>query len=192
MILMKFEKLTDEKIRVIFTAKDMDVNNITPQSFFLNSSISQDLIQSIITKAEKEINFCPEDCKLLVESLLSPDGGFIFTITKLLDCNNSKSNYNFIFRFKNFENFLDLCTYIKNMNKIDLKIFCKKISLVLYNSYYYIYFSSNVVPEDLLNILVEFSESIPFSSTFIGKLNEYGKTILDKNSILKYIKNEVF
>ena len=78
------------------------------------------------------------------------------------------------------------------MNKIDLKIFCKKISLVLYNSYYYIYFSSNVVPEDLLNILVEFSESIPFSSTFIGKLNEYGKTILDKNSILKYIKNEVF
>ena len=80
---MKFEKITDSKIKIIFSLEDMNSNNISAKSFLSNSSVSQKILQNILKEAEKQVGFQTDDSKLLVEAIMSTGGGLIFTITKL-------------------------------------------------------------------------------------------------------------
>lgn len=54
---MKFEKLTENKIRVILNNDDLNQNNVDLHSFMANSIESQDLFYMVLEKAEKEIRF---------------------------------------------------------------------------------------------------------------------------------------
>ena len=58
---MKFEKITDSKIKAILTEKDMELNNISSETLFSNSSFSQQLLQSMLYEAEKQIGFIVDD-----------------------------------------------------------------------------------------------------------------------------------
>lgn len=179
---MKFEKLTNTKIRIVFTSEDMIINNLSSNNFFDDVNISQTLLQSLLFKAEKEIGFKTDDSKLLVEAL-SSDGGFVFIITKLSSCDDlcleNKSIQ--IFKFQSFDSFLDLCTYIKNMNFEYLN----NSSLILYNNSFYLYVL-NCNPL-FSNILLEFADFVPYSLKIDGHFNEYGKIIFNKNAINKGI-----
>ena len=80
---MKFEKLTDTKIRISISSKDMEKNNLSAENIFSNSADSQKLLDTMIARAEKEIGFKPEDSKLLVEAIILANDECVFTITKL-------------------------------------------------------------------------------------------------------------
>ena len=54
---MKFEKLTDTKIRISISSKDMEINNLSAENIFSNSADSQKLLDTMISRAEKEIGF---------------------------------------------------------------------------------------------------------------------------------------
>lgn len=183
---MRFEKLTNSKIRIIFSSEDMISNNVSVQNFLTDKSISQRILQSILLEAEKEIGFKTDNSKLLVEAL-SSDGGFIFTITKLSSYDDLSlvNNSIKIFKFENFDNFLDLCTYLQNMNIT----YSKDFSLILYNNSFYLYiFNSDLsISSSFFNILIEFSDSIKYSAKLDGCLYEYGKIIFNKNAICKGI-----
>ena len=96
---------------------------------------SQNLFLDILVKAEKEVGFYTDGCKLLIECF-SSDELFIFTITKyfeekLTKYDNSqfkkklsvtKKSYalntkNAIYSFDSFETFCDFCS---NINSISL------------------------------------------------------------------------
>ena len=183
---MRFEKLTNSKIRIIFSSEDMISNNVSVQNFLTDKSISQRILQSILLEAEKEIGFKTDNSKLLVEAL-SSDGGFIFTITKLSSYDDLSlvNNSIKIFKFENFDNFLDLCTYLQNMNIT----YSKDFSLILYNNSFYLYiFNSDLsISSSFFNILIEFSDSIKYLAKLDGCLYEYGKIIFNKNAICKGI-----
>ncbi len=186
---MKFEKLTNNKIRITLTLKDMLINKVSTQSFLGNQTIPQKFLNSLLVEAEKRLGFKTEDSKLLVEAITSNDGGFIFTITKLSFYDNSTSNNSYkLYKFKSFDDFLSFCTYIKNLK---LKVLPKDFSLILYNKIYYLKFSNDVTNsfEYILNILAEFSEPVVFSPTTEGLFAEYGKVIFNRNAINKCIKS---
>ena len=82
---MKFEKITDSKIKIIVSMQDMELNNISTENIFSNSTSSQKLLQSILNRAKKEIGFETGDSRLLVEAIMSSGVEYIFTITKLDD-----------------------------------------------------------------------------------------------------------
>ena len=82
---MKFEKLTDTKIRIILSIKDIESNNLSIDDVLSNSKDSQNLLDTLITKAEQELDFKTEDSQLLVEAISSYRDEYIFTITKLLE-----------------------------------------------------------------------------------------------------------
>ena len=63
---MKFEKITDTKIKIILSLKDMELNNVSIDNILSNSDSSQKLLQNIISMAEEKIGFKPEDSKLLI------------------------------------------------------------------------------------------------------------------------------
>lgn len=192
---MKFEKITDTKIRIILSLKDMELNNISVENVLSNSADSQKLLESMITKAEKEIGFKPENSELLVEAMALSDEECIFTITKLLTnkicC--PKSNNSFIFKFEKFDDFLNLCSYLKNFSYLCLKDISKNFSLIYYNCTYYLKFikdaNSSIVIDYIKTLFTEFGKDVSHSAGIDGILNEYGKVILKKDALVKCIKS---
>lgn len=79
---MKIEKLTEDKIRIILNTEDLEKNNVDFKSFISNSSQSQNLLLTILNKAEQEVGFYTKDSKILIEAFASSDGQIVFTITK--------------------------------------------------------------------------------------------------------------
>mgnify|MGYP004563456717 CR=1 FL=1 len=190
---MKFEKITDSKIKAILTEKDMELNNISSETLFSNSSFSQQLLQSMLYEAEKQIGFIVDDSKLLIEAIMVSNEEFVFTITKLqheqseLE-NNSNS---FIFKFENFDNYISLCSFLNNLSDLNLSEFSKYFSLCFYNNEYYLYNFNTKIYSALFdymnNIFAEFGSKIHNTPSLEGCLNEYGKIIFEDNSIVNTI-----
>lgn len=156
---MKFEKLTDDKLRIIFTVKDMSANNVSTETFLSNNTVSQKLLHALLLRAEEKVGFKTDDCNLLVEAISFSDGGFIFTITKLSSSATNEDS-KLLFKFENFDNFLEFCTYMKNTSFSDYDRF----SLFLYkNTYYLSVFGKDDWPINLKSILCEFGKPISYS-----------------------------
>ena len=191
---MKFEKLTDTKIRIILSSRDMELHNISVENVLSNSADSQKLLETIITRAEKELGFRTGDSKLLVEAVAPTNEQCIFTITKLLgekiciNCTNS-----FIFKFDNFDDFINLCTFLNNFSYIHLKDFSKNFSLIFYNGTYYLQALNienfSIVLDYMRTIFAEFGKDVSYSTGIEGILNEYGKVIFAKNALHKCIRS---
>lgn len=190
---MKFEKLTDTKIRIILSIKDIESNNLSIDDVLSNSKDSQNLLDTLITKAEQELDFKTEDSQLLVEAISSYRDEYIFTITKLLEdkiyC--CKNNTYFIFKFDCFDDFVNLCTFLKNFSYLCLKEISKNFSLIFYNNNYYLKFveteCSSIVINYIRCLFDEFAINISHTTGIDGILNEYGKVIFSKNAIMKCI-----
>lgn len=186
---MKFEKITDSKIKIIVSMQDMGLNNISTENIFSNSTSSQKLLQSILNRAKKEIGFETGDSRLLVEAIMSSGVEYIFTITKLDDNQLylEKNNNLFIFKFIYFEDFLALCTFLKNFSFLCLKDISKNFSLIYYNNTYYLKFLKtkeySIAIDYIKNFFDEFGEDVSNSTNIDGFLNEYGKVIFPKDAI---------
>lgn len=186
---MKFEKITDSKIKIIVSMQDMGLNNISTENIFSNSTSSQKLLQSILNRAKKEIGFETGDSRLLVEAIMSSGVEYIFTITKLDDNQLylEKNNNLFIFKFIDFDDFLALCTFLKNFSFLCLKDISKNFSLIYYNNTYYLKFLKtkeySIVIDYIKNFFDEFGEDVSNSTNIDGFLNEYGKVIFPKDAI---------
>ena len=87
---MKIEKLTEDKIRVIMDFKDIKLDK---NDFFENMVDSQGIFIDILEKAEKEVDFHTEGCKLLIEAFSTLEDIIVFTITKF-SASETKSNIN--------------------------------------------------------------------------------------------------
>lgn len=197
---MKFEKLTDRKIKIIVSIKDMELNNVSAKSIFSNTDASQKLLQTILNMAEKEIGFKTGNSKLLVEAIMCSEEECTFTITKLSEKKVKLKNISnsFIFNFNCFDDFLDLCAFINNMSNLNLKEFSKNFSLILYNNTYYLSTleveNFSVLLDYMKTIFSEFGKDVSNSVGLDGILNEYGKVIFDKNAFIRcnrYFKRQL-
>lgn len=205
---MRIEQLNENKIRIFLNLEDLKGKNIDLHTFMSNSVESQDLFFDMLNKAENELGFKTDNYKLLIETLASLEGGFIFTITRIspeLNSNtfNLKNNVRnikpnkklSIFKFNNFDDFCEFCNCVNNLfyNYIDK---FSETSLVLYkNNYYLIFNNLDLSSPDLKSfssILLEFAFKMKNEDLLELKLKEYGKIIIPNNSILtclKYFKN---
>lgn len=208
---MKIEKLTENKIRAIVDFTDLDVeNNI---DLLINNPFdNQNLFLHILNRAEKELNFYTDNCKLLIEAFLSIEDKIVFTITKFseLDSQHEKNKKRIILKkpiarkkhavlnssvgiysFDSFESFCEYCSYINNFKLIDISTLAKNIRLYFYHNAYYLVLKdiSKQIDVKIFNLNIsEFAEIIPFSNNFLAKLSEYGKIIIRHNAILTSTK----
>lgn len=207
---MQFEKINEDKIRIIFNLDDLKDKNVDYHDFMANSIATQKVFLDMLNQAEKEIGFITTNYQLIIEALASSDGSFILTVTrskeskeknikklkvkpKLMSLN--KPLPTLIYKFNNFDNFYDLCNFIQedNLSKIQ-KTFTKAI---LYNYNNDIYLLLKTSPKAnirevkcIISLVNEFNANIvQTSELFQYKLYEFGKVILKNNCFLK-IKNK--
>lgn len=209
---MKIEKITENKIRIILNIDELTEENIDFLSLTKNTNQTQKLFKKILKKAEKEVNFYVQDCRLLIEAFISSEGFFIVTFTKITAENDvpvgvpakikvkkkttTSTMSNAIYEFNNFSDFSEFCTYLDNYNIGNLNNLAKKTALYEYErKYFLIFFNLN---SDFKNaalffaLISEFARLSSDSLVFISKLSEYGKSIFKNDAInygIKYFKN---
>lgn len=213
---MKIEKLTDNKIRIIMNIEDIEKNTNDIHTFFDNIMNSQNLFLDILQKAEKEVDFHTEGCKLLIEAFSTLEDVIVFTITKYSSSENNSINKdtilnndskrklivkrkantpslkNAVYEFDNFDYFCDFCNSISKIENLNIDKLAKKIVLYNYQNKFFLIFKDinfkDKYIHKVFNILSEFSKFQNFSANFEYKLTEHGKTYIRNNAILKGIK----
>ena len=206
---MKIEKLTENKIRVIVNSEDLKNNNLDYQTIMEKPIESQKLFLEMLLKAEKEVGFYTEGYKLLVEAFSSPDGLFVFTITKYIEKPYTPSNKpkvtpkkkiknvnpkgnTSIYKFSSFEEFCEFCTAMHNIPNFQSKQLAKTIALYLFNDTYYLILSNINTESAYIHVfystISEFASLASHSETFKMKLLEHGKAIMKRNAIETGIK----
>lgn len=213
---MKIEKLTDNKIRIIMNIQDIEKNTNDIHTFFDNIMNSQNLFLDILQKAEKEVDFHTEGCKLLIEAFSTLEDVIVFTITKYSSTENSSINTgdilnntskrkliikrktntpslrNAVYKFDNFDYFCDFCSSISKIENLNIDKLAKKIVLYNYQNKFFLIFKdinfNDTYVHKVFNILLEFSTFQNFSANFEYKLTEHAKVYIKNNAILKGIK----
>lgn len=79
---MKFEKLNENKIRIILSNQDLADKNIDFNSFMSNSAETQTLFLDMLEEAEEKVGFITRDHKIKIEALAMADGDFVVTVTR--------------------------------------------------------------------------------------------------------------
>lgn len=208
---MRFEKLSNDKIRIILNLQDLEDNDIDYQSFMSNSSDSQKLFMEILDEAEEQIGFITKDYKLMIEALATIDGDFIITVTRSLPdmdlTTNSKKRTirakrksqkitkdTIIYEFDSFDDVCDFVLLLKNLKLTGLITFTKDFSLYTYKNNYYLVMEN--INKDFSGIktflctLTEFGKSVNNSNLFKNKLAEYGELIV-KNNFYKTLSKSI-
>lgn len=201
---MKFEKLNENKIRIIVSTQDLIDQHVDFHSFMSSSLESQDIFLDILDKAEKEIGFVTKNYKVRIEALAVNNDDFVFTVTRLSEklekepVKHSKLTFKrkkaisptkgqSIYRFSSFEDFCNFTTSIKKSSIKNITNSSKSIILYTYKDNFYLVFS-NINSEykylhKLFSIITEFSTYVNNSELFESKLSECGKICFKNNAI---------
>lgn len=206
---MKFEKLSENKLRITLNLNDLADQNIDYQSFMANSIDTQKLFLDMLDRAEQEVGFVTKNYKIMIEALVTSKGDFVVTVTRYLP--NEISNVStkkkslkikrkytsaiknqLIYSFNSFEDFCLFCTsldssIIKNINKIS-----KNISLYLFNDTYFLLVNNinvnYIYTKAFTTELSEFATYMHNSNVFEYRLREYGKVIIENHAIRTCVK----
>ena len=153
---VKFEKLSDNKIRIILSIQDLTEKHIDFHSFMANTIESQDILLDMLEEAKKETGFDAEDSNLKIEALAMADTNFVFTITKVCPdfekektakkkftikrkSLNPSSSTQAVYHFYSFEDFCNFLQFLEDCNLFDcVKNIADSISLYNYKNNYYL------------------------------------------------------
>ena len=203
---MKFEKLSDNKIRIILTMQDLTEKNIDFHSFMSNSIETQNILIDMLEEAKKETGFDPEDFNLKIEALAMADTNFVFTITKVcpdfaVDEKTPKKKFTIkkksltpssttqvVYLFNAFDDFCNFLLFLKRSHfTAYINDLADSILLYYYKGNYYLLISyiNTEVASDIkfyANI-TEFAKYITNSKSFASKLIECGTLIMKNNAL---------
>ncbi len=198
---MRIEKVSENKIKVMFDSTELEENDISVHSFLSNSFESQKLFLAILDIANEEFGFDIQNCKVSCETISFNNKNFVVIVTKLLkstlkasnstynlldignspkSSQNSENTNNFSFQFE--DNTEELIYRFNTMEKV--LEFCK-------------YFNTNFFKFDIQNSLYQYKDNffiiIKFNNQDSNKkdkvasiLSEFETNLcLSKLSILK-------
>ena len=200
---MKFEKLSEDKIRITLTVQDLAEKEIDFQVFLTNSFDSQDILLDMLEEAKKETGFDPENYNLRIEALAMADTSFIFTITKEMPEEKTrlpKKKFKIkrkslnplstqaIYSFASFDDFCSFLQFLKEGKLISqVSHIADCILLYKYKDKYYLLMSS--IHSEIVNKLrfytgiTEFAKYVTNSKVFASKLFECGDLIMGDNAL---------
>lgn len=193
---MKIEKLSDNKIRVIFSIQELEKQNIDYHSFMSNSIENKYIFSSLLCKAKEELDFNTDNCKVSVETFELSDGNFILTITKfniktkklkLRRKLNNLHNNSCIYKFSSLDNFCDFCNFLNTNLPHILEKLKNKNSLFKINKDYFLIINDLVL--DYKNMgcfssaITEFASFTNSSNSLISKFIENSKCIIKDNAV---------
>ena len=119
---MKIEKLSNNKLKVIFSINELEKENIDYQAFMSGSTRCESIIANLLYIAKDELNFDTQNCNIEIETFEITHGNFVLTITRFE--NNIRrpkvkrkqadlSNRSCIYEFDSLDNYYDFINFFK-------------------------------------------------------------------------------
>lgn len=209
---MKFEKLSENKIRITLTAGDLKEKDIDYHDFMSNPLETQDLFLDILEEAKEKVGFNTTDYRVKIEALAMIDGDFVVNVTRISEAEKtfpttSTPKKKFKVRRKlltpkseqaiyKFDTFDDYCYFVQYLSESGLsKIYtiAKEITVYLYkNEYYLIFHNINPENKNLLKFyssITEFGTYINNSKLLVSKLEECGNIVIKNNALKTSLKH---
>lgn len=206
---MKFEKLSENKIRITLTINDLKDKDIDFHDFMSNPLETQDLFLDILKEAKEKIGFCTTDYRVKIEALAMIDGDFVVNITRVSNTEKSictpKKKFKVrrktaitqseqaIYKFDSFDDYCYFIHYLSQGTLCNSHLIAKNIVVYEYQNEYYLIF--NDININFKNIsgfysaITEFGTYINNSSLFISKLKECGNIVIKNNALKTSIKH---
>lgn len=209
---MKFEKLSENKIRITLSIQDLAEKEIDFHVFMSNSIESQDILLDMLEEAKKETGFDPENYNLKIEALAMADTSFVFTITKEVPEEKTKlpkkkftikrkslspSSTQAVYAFSTFDDYCSFLQFLRDSNLLeDISHIANSIVLYEYKEKYYLLM--NGIHSEVVNKLrfytaiTEFAKYVTNSKVYASKLLECGNLIMEHNALeigLSYFMN---
>ncbi len=204
---MRFEKLNENKIRIILSSQDLIKKHIDCHSFMASPIESQALFLDMLDEAEKKFGFVTKDYRIRIEAVCLADGDFVLTITRSLPevqkppqkrnlhIKRKKTNFNenqAVYYFSSFDDFCSFSNFISSSH-IKYSNIAKNVSLYEYNGVYYLTFSNIDLDfidfKKFFSIITEFATYVSNGDLVKRKLVENGKIIMKNNAISTAIKH---
>ncbi|HEX9062465.1 MAG TPA: adaptor protein MecA [Clostridia bacterium] len=201
---MKFERISENKIRVTIPIRDLEERNIDINSLNYNSPAAQELIWDMMEQAELQFGFNTSDSQLAIETIPDSIDGCVVNITKLDDDSDFESIQKYIKnRFRksdlrskrksrkvsstvmiySLDSFEDLCALATKLSDIYLG----ESTLYKCRETYYMVLVRNTYTDSNSRIfeciLGEYARKVGNVAFFEGYLNEYGTKIAEGNAI---------
>ncbi len=177
---MKFEKLSEQRIKITVSGEDLDLWGISASGLVQNTPEAQEVFWYIIRKAESETGFSPGEARLLVEAMPTKGEGIILFMTALFEEKEHKrvrvklpkEERCVIYEFESFD---DLCA--------SLSCFFYHPSATLYemNRKYYL----SLLPSDAIHTLSEYGSKVKDGHRYLSYLKEHGNLILEKEAVAR-------
>ena len=116
---MKFEKLNEDKIRIILNVDDLKARNIDFHSFMSQSIETQELFLNMLDEAEQKCGFITRNHKLMIEALAINEGDFILTVTRIESPQDIEKIHKPNVKFKRKTSDLNITPVIYSFNSFD-------------------------------------------------------------------------
>lgn len=200
---MKFEKLSENKIRITLSIQDLAEKEIDFHVFMSNSIESQDILLDMLEEAKKETGFDPENYNLKIEALAMADTSFVFTITKEVPEEKTKlpkkkftikrkslspSSTQAVYAFSTFDDYCSFLQFLRESNLLEnIAHIADSILLYEYKEKYYLFM--NGIHSEVVNKLrfytaiTEFAKYVTNSKVYASKLLECGTLIMKHNAL---------
>ena len=207
---MKFEKLSENKLRIILSMKDLEEKDIDFHDFMANSLETQDLFLDMLEEAEEKVGFNTKNYKVKIEALAMTDMDFIVTVTRITPeseklYSNSKKKFKVcrkqikselnqaVYRFNSFDDYCYFIQYLSQNHLLTSVNVAKNIFVYCYKNQYYLVLNNINVEyphiKKFYSSIVEFATYINNSNLFIAKLNECGHLVIKNNALKTSLKH---
>ncbi len=207
---MKFEKISENKIRITLTVNDLVEKDINFHDFMSNPIETQDLFLDILEQAKEKIGFNTTDYRVRIEALAMIDGDFVVNITRMSETEKTTTipqkkkfkvrrktagakSEQAIYKFDSFDDYCYFIHYLSKNNLTNAHLIAKKIVAYSYKNEYYLIFNNiNAKYENLVKFyssITEFGTYINNSSLFMSKLQECGKIAIKNNALKTSLKH---
>ena len=200
---MKFEKLSEYKLRVIVSNDELiDCNNADLDNFMSDPSKARKSFLEILDKAEDEVG---DNSRVRIDAKSMFNGDFIFTITKLIPRKKNikkakplkvpiKKDDTLVYSFIDIEHFFNFCNFLKKQKINRLREFCKNIALYKYNNKY-VLICSDINPTYryigmFYSGITEFGNFLTSQASIATMIKERGELVIGHNAI--YISQRNF
>ena len=204
---MKFEKISEDKVRITLNTDDLKAKNIDLHNFMASPIESQSLFLDMLELAEQKVGFTTKNYKIAIEALAVSTGDFIFTLTRTQEHLPKKVKINMkrktftlsgnsmVYCFSTFEDFIQFCLSIENSSIKNLNETFKNIKLYEFKDNYYLLLKNLNTNKELLQTfctaIIEFAQYIHNPELFASSLQEHGKVIIKSDAINTCIKHFV-
>ena len=179
---MKFEKINDNKLKIFISSDELPESE-TLDELMSDSDIARNEFLAILDEAYNKVGFDTNNYKIKIDAKSSYDGGFVFTVTKIVKlieknkkvkpkkiAKKNSTDKIVVYSFNKIDDFFKLCKDFKRNNFVSFEEICSTSDIYKYDNKYFL-------------IVENFGNFVSESKLYALSLKEHGSLIIKNNAL---------